>query len=66
MSYVSLSRVIVRKSVPKKHRVACTVSDDYLRDLLDYIPKAKTLSENDKLSVTLGIADHLNSRARMP
>ena len=64
MSYISLSRVIVRKSIPKKHRIACTVSDEFLRDLLDFLPKAKTLSENDKLSLTLGIASHLNARVK--
>lgn len=60
MSYISLSRVIVRKSVPKKHRIACRVTDDYLRELLDWLPRVGTLSENDKLAITLGIAAHLN------
>jgi hypothetical protein len=60
MSYVSFSRVIERKTVPKKHRVACRVSDEYLRELLDHLPRAKTLSDNEKLAVTIGIAGHLN------
>src|SRR4051812_473940 len=30
MSYVSLSRVIHRSTIPKKHRLLCRVSDDFL------------------------------------
>ena len=63
MSYVSLSRVIERRTIPKKHRIACRVSDEFLRELLEHIPRAKTLSENEKLAVAVGIAGHLNSRA---
>ena len=60
VSYVSLSRVIARRSVPRKHRIACRVTNDYLHELLDWLPRAGTLSEDDKLAITLGIAAHLN------
>ncbi|MEI9992836.1 MAG: hypothetical protein WDM86_22750 [Rhizomicrobium sp.] len=60
MSYISLSRVIQRRDLPRKHKMACRVSDEFLRELLDYIPKAKSLPAQDKLAVTIGIAAHLN------
>ena len=63
MSYVSLSRVIKRTTIPKKHRMACTVSDDFLRDLLDHLEDARSMSPNDKLAVSIGIAKHLNAKA---
>lgn len=63
MSYVSMSRVIKRTTIPKKHRIACTVTDDYLRGLLDHLEDVRTMSPNDKLAVTNGIAKHLNERS---
>jgi len=47
--------------MPRKHKLACRVSDEYLRDLLDYIPRAKSLPERDKLAISVGIATHLNA-----
>lgn len=61
MSYISFSRVIERRDLPKKHRLACRVSNEFLRELLEHIPRAKSLPERDKLAITIGIAAHLNS-----
>jgi hypothetical protein len=62
MSYVSFSRVIRRQDIPKKHRIACRVTDDYLRELLDHLEDARTLSPNDRWAIVNGIARHLNKR----
>ncbi|HEX3672992.1 MAG TPA: hypothetical protein VHU87_01850 [Rhizomicrobium sp.] len=59
-SFISMSRVIRRSDIPRKHRIACRVTDEFLRELLSHIPGAKTLSENDKLMISSGIAKHLN------
>jgi hypothetical protein len=66
VSYVSLSRVIRRTTIPKKHRVACTVTDEYLRGLLDYLEDARALSPNDRWAIANGIAKHLNRSTRDP
>ena len=63
-SFVSLSRVIARADVPKTNRVACRVSDAYLRALMDHLADVQTLSARDKDAIAVGIATYLNSKTK--
>ena len=60
VSYISLSRVILRRHFPKKHRIACTVTDTFLRELLGHVEDARTLAPRDKWMISTDIAKHLN------
>lgn len=60
VSYVSLSRIIYRSSLPTRRRLICTVTDDFLRELLFAAEDFPTLSPKDKRTIVDGIEAYLN------